>query len=153
MLVDMRWISDVGVRWGKDEGAVGVGGAEEVERAVGGGGFLGGVVEIWRIEVSELAVGRRWRGIERWEARESERGFTSPNLRGGLERDGRLKAVAGYVSGRDVFKGLANDMVVSTYARDSRKPDKLKRRAPRAVFIKKRKLKKKYKLKDTILSS
>ena len=73
-VVEMRWISEVGVRWGRLGGGE-AGGVGEVDEAGGadggavgdcGGGILGGVVVIVRVEVEELAgVARRWRGIER----------------------------------------------------------------------------------------
>lgn len=46
-LVDMRWISDEGVRCGRDEGVGFAGGVGDG----GGGGVLGGVVEMARMVV------------------------------------------------------------------------------------------------------
>lgn len=46
-LVDMRWISDDGVRCGRDEGVGFAGGVGDG----GGGGVLGGVVEMARMVV------------------------------------------------------------------------------------------------------
>ena len=71
--MEMRWISEVGVRWGReggvDGGFGGFGGGEvegdgdgEGEGEVGGG-VLGEVVEMVRVEIVGVMVGeRRWRG-------------------------------------------------------------------------------------------
>ena len=64
----MRWTSEVvRVRWGRDEGGVGllVGEAFEGEgEEEVGGGVLGGVVEMERVEIVGVMAGeRRWRGM------------------------------------------------------------------------------------------
>lgn len=50
-VVEMRWISEVGVRWGRDLG----------------------VVEWWRSEGWVVVGGRRWRGMWWWLVRGFER--------------------------------------------------------------------------------
>ena len=60
----MRWISDVGVRWGREGG---VDGGEGVGDGDGGGGVLGGVVEMERVESGGVMVGGRW--WRRWRGR------------------------------------------------------------------------------------
>ena len=60
-LVDIRWTSEDGVRWGRMD----VGGFAE---AVADGGVLGGVVEIARMEVvgdGWYMLDRRWSGTGR----------------------------------------------------------------------------------------
>ncbi len=72
-LVDMRWISEEGVRWGRVGGAGFVGGiGDELGSVVElcgdeGGGVLGGVVEMARVVVvvGWRRVGRRWKGMLR----------------------------------------------------------------------------------------
>ncbi len=52
VLVDMRWISEVGVRWGREgdgEGGGGGGGDGDGDGDGGGGGGLGDVVERARV--------------------------------------------------------------------------------------------------------
>lgn len=61
-LVDMRWISDEGVRWGREEGAGFVGRAGEGD----GGGGRGGVVEIARMVIVGWDMrGGRWNGADK----------------------------------------------------------------------------------------
>ena len=60
-LVDIRWTSEEGVRWGRMD----VGSSAE---AVGDGGVLGGVVEIERavvVRVGRQMPGKRWSGTGR----------------------------------------------------------------------------------------
>lgn len=70
--MEIRWISEVGVRWGSDEGSWGVeggfGGLVGVCEGDGdgeaGGGVFGGVVEMERVESGGVMVGeRRWMGM------------------------------------------------------------------------------------------
>ena len=61
-LVDMRWISDEGVRWGREDGAGFAGGAGDG----GGGGVFGDVVEIARmVVVGWYMLDKRWNGTDR----------------------------------------------------------------------------------------
>lgn len=63
--VEMRWISEVGVRWGRDGGDGNLGEVLGDDFLIEGVERLGEVVEIWRMEAwVVLGWGRRWRGRE-----------------------------------------------------------------------------------------
>ncbi len=92
MLVEMRWISEVGVRWGRDVGAGGVGGT-----------FSGKEVVTGRTEVKEmLVVERWWRGMWRWVAEGFERRVVGREIRGrlasGFDRIAGFKCDGGWSS-------------------------------------------------------
>ena len=64
-LVEMRWISEVGVKCGRFESDVVIGDGVGCMGGDGGegGGVFGGVVEMVRREISVKDVERRWRGM------------------------------------------------------------------------------------------